>query len=353
MFGRSRRMRQGGDESTNLQSGRDITIHNGIAPEQMGAILRDALDANVPAMRAIAAEEVRQRLDDFANRFTEKTHDSPEALHATSDPDIQAAFISAGIGYARSGDEDLGEILIDLVRDRTQQSSRSLMALVLNDAVDITPKLTDGEIAILTIAWRLLRTTDTSLGDFERLKGLLAEFSNLIPHLPKGDASYLHLQALGCISINPLSSISLGEVFKRSYPGLFSIGYPKDSLPEELEAHQPRLAPLLIPSLHNPNNLQFAALTVDILRSRLKEHGLEDISETVESQFQGSLMSPEKIIEFVSELDPQMSDLDALWGSTALQSLTITAVGMAIAHANWRHLTGKSAPLSIWINEDS
>lgn len=350
MFGNKRRMSQDGEQSENYQAGRDIAVYQGMSPDEVSGLLREALESNALQMRSIAKEELQNRIQDFSERFVEKTKDEPDVIQATSDPDVQAAFIEAGIGFARSGDEDLGEILIDLVADRAKQGTRTLLAVVLNDAVTIAPRLTDGEMAILTIAWRLLRTVDRGLVSLQALAGFIREISDLIPYIPRGDASYLHLQSLGCVGIG-IGSISFDHVWLNSYRGLFTNGFTWEQVPEELSARRDELSPWVIPCLRDASKLQVNALNEDVLKERLKGSVLEAHEGLLVGLMNQHSMNEDKIVEALGAVEPRIHTLREIWTDTPMQHLSVTAVGMAIGHANWRHMTGKHAPLSIWINE--
>lgn len=149
---------EGATGSTNAQAGRDLVVVQGFSPEDVQAVIREVITANALQMRDVAATVADERISHFAEKFIARASDEPELVQATGDPDMQQAVIEAGLGFARSGDEHLADVLLDLLTDRAKEPPRTLLALVINDAVTVAPRVTDGELAILTLYWRLVHT---------------------------------------------------------------------------------------------------------------------------------------------------------------------------------------------------
>lgn len=60
-------------------------------------------------------------------------------------------------------------------------------------------------------------------------------------------------------------------------------------------------------------------------------------------------MRPAEIrAELIAAL-PWMAQLFDLWDSTPIKNLTLTSVGIALAHANMKKRTGRDFDLSIWL----
>jgi hypothetical protein len=78
---------------------------------------------------------------------------------------------------------------------------------------------------------------------------------------------------------------------------------------------------------------------------------LEPYTDAIVELFNRNAMTPEEVLQVLVDIDPTMSHLADTWTATPLCSLRLSAVGMAIAHAHWRQLTGNDAPLAEWISE--
>jgi hypothetical protein len=60
---------------------------------------------------------------------------------------MQYAVFTAQREFARSGDDQLGDILVDILVDRTKEPDRSLLQIVLNESLNVAPKLTADQLA--------------------------------------------------------------------------------------------------------------------------------------------------------------------------------------------------------------
>lgn len=240
--------------------------------------------------------------------------------------------------------------MVDLLADRAEAETRSLLAVVLNDAVAIAPRLTDAEIAILSLHWKLTSVRSTRAGNIEGLREYLeTEIVPLIPLIPMGRASYLHLQALGCAAVAHIGEISFHVLWSEFYGGLFNRGFAPDQLSESFVAELSKHS-LLIPCLQDPARLQLGFQNKDILDARVSELPLSHLKEEIDAIWAQNAMNESEVVEAVSNLHPAMPELANLWANTPLRQLNLSAVGIALAHANCRRLTGDEAPLSVWIN---
>ena len=62
--------------------------------------------------------------------------------------------------------------------------------------------------------------------------------------------------------------------------------------------------------------------------------------------------SDNEIANRLVALDPMWLTLIGKWNSTPLKSLSLSSVGIAIAHSNWHRIhPDADLPLSIWIEE--
>jgi hypothetical protein len=351
MFDRGKKLdQQSGARSINTQAGRDVVIIQGSSLEEVRDFVAEAIHANALEMRQVAREVVEQRIATFSDLLIERAKTDPELVNATADPDMQHALIDAGLGFARSGDEDMAGILVDLLADRSKETSRSLLAVVINDALTIAPRLTDAEIAILTIYWRLAHTMNRGIGTLDALANFVrTDIVPLVPFIPSGDASYLHLQSVGCAVVQ-VTSLSYALLWTETYAGLFTLGFTEDEIPSNLREPLGQ-SNLLIPNLRNPSRLQIKALNEQTLRDMIKGTAAEPFVNEIVNLMKSAPIPYDEMLDLLDQIDPVMRDLATLWVTTPLQNLRLSAVGTAIAHANWRHVTGASAPLSIWISE--
>lgn len=192
------------DDGVAIQSGRDTNF--GVSPEQMQAII-EAIGDQIPKFAAIAKEIADQRLEYFEKiileKFEKRMAEGEANANSFQDPDFQYLIGQAQHAYARSGDADLGDLLGDLIAERSKFPTQSLRSLSLNAAVETTPKLSYLQINQLTYIFilRYLR-----FSGINSLQGIAGSYSVLLDPLRNSlkshQTSLLYLQARGCLSIS-------------------------------------------------------------------------------------------------------------------------------------------------------
>ena len=68
-------------------------------------------------------------------------HDSPESFKRFNEPAIQLILNTVYKEYAKSGDSDLKQRLIDLLIARIKVSEHTFTQILIDDAIRITPKI--------------------------------------------------------------------------------------------------------------------------------------------------------------------------------------------------------------------
>lgn len=343
----------GGDDAEMYQAGRDVNVYRaGLSVADVSFMLERAMRENAFAFRAVAEEVFNDRIHEFAEKwFSRVRNEGEELLAATVDPDVQHVLIQGGISYGRSGDENMADILVDLLAERAKVKTRSLLAVVINDAVEVSPKLTDGEVAILTVSFRLLLTRSPKVTNLQGLSDFLQELAPLVPLLPRGDANYLHLQSLGCGNTVSFAHTPFVDIWTHAYSGFFSNGFTEDAIPDELKALRNH-NDMFMQCLWNPRKLQVNARGFETLDEIIPGTPWEPFKAQLEELMKQSMMDPEEVLDVLSGMAPEMRQLCNIWQNTMLKSLNLSAIGIAIAHANFCRLTGDESQLSTWIDEE-
>ena len=122
-------------------------VHQGLTPGQMKEIL-DIFAGQTTAYAAVARETVDSRLKEFENRVLERfTSAAAENGQTPAEPDFQYALTRAQHAYARSGDRELLETLVDIIDQRSKQMQRNRLTLTLNVSLETVAELTNNEFA--------------------------------------------------------------------------------------------------------------------------------------------------------------------------------------------------------------
>lgn len=214
---------QAGDDSTNIQ-GNNVTVNqqNGMDYLQVRQVAMDVFKSNFYDLGEKVEKLVNDRAEEIVNKYLKKLEEeSPEAINNTEDPDVRYAIYEVQKSYARLGDKEMGDLLVDVLMQRTMNQDESFEKLVLNEALTIIPKLTTKQIDILSLIhiMRYLNFKPEFQIPFEHYYSFLHPFINK-RIIPKKEIFYQHLQYAGCLSIS-IGSSDFNNIIKHKFPHLF------------------------------------------------------------------------------------------------------------------------------------
>ena len=339
-----------GDNSTNIQTGQ-IVVYEGLNYSQVKDLFLDLFKANFDELTGKAVITARARAEEVTETFIKKLQaDNPSGFSKLEDPDFQHALLTVQKEFARNGDQDLGDLLVDLLVDRSKHEQRDILQIVLNESLNTAPKLTNDQLAVLAIIFLFKYTQNFGIGNHQMLGDYFDE--NVLPFadkLSKSNSCYQHLEFSGCGSVG-MGSINLSQILRQIYQGMFLNGF------DEIEVTQREISVGLdsrffIPCLNDPSKFQVRATNKEALEKLLDTYSIsqEDRVKII-ALFDQGLMSDEEIIKKCVSIRPYMEQVFSTWASSSMANFTLTSVGIAIGHANIKRLVGEFANLSIWIN---
>lgn len=342
-----------------VQGGRDVKIEvmnlglnykdvQDIAKNEALIVFRD----NFPKLTDEAMKLVSSRGEAIREDFFSKLQkENPDGIYQASSPDFQDALFTVQKEHSKAGDEDLGALLVDLLIDRTKETSRTTLQIVLNESLHVAPKLTSIHLAVLGVIFFLRYTENVGVVNYQllnqHLSSHIGSFANL---MPKNYGALQHLQFAGCGSIS-MGTISLENIFRNQYCGLFNKGFEVKRLSELGITISGNNATFFVPCLNDVNKLQVNALVRDSLKTMLLNNNvsIED-QQKIEQLFQENMMNDIEIKEKVILDSPFMDSIFNAWMAAKLGNFELTSVGIAIGHANIKRFRGEFSDLSIWIN---
>lgn len=350
MFKNSKQQ-QSGDFSTNVQAGKDVNITQyGISYQDAKDIALDVFKTNFYELAKGANEVAMHRAEEITNNFLNRLQNQgTDALDSMREPDMQYALFTAQKEYARVGDEDLADVLVDILVERSKVNERSLMQVVLNESLEVIPKITNSQLNILSMVFILKYSVNYSVVSIETLNRYLK--NNIVPfteEITKRSSYFQHLEYTGC------ASISIGEsrfisLLKDRYGGIFLKGFEQAEIIKNLtELNLP--LKLVVPSLHDSRLLQFNAMSEEYLKGILNDMNVDQkiILKTVD-MYRSNLMSDEEAEVFLQSVCPETDKVIDYWNNSPMKNMNLTSVGIAIAHANIRRKVSEEYDLSIWI----
>lgn len=340
-----------GDDSTNLQA-QSIVVNHGISYSDAKEIALDVYKANFLQLSKDAAQIARQRAEELTDDFLQKLQQENEsAIESMNEPSMQAALYEAQKQYAKTGDKDLEELLVDILVERASTSERNIHQIVLDEALEVAAKLTAEQMDALTINFLITRTTNQSLINLPAIQNYLqTQVAPFIGNLSNETSCYEHLEYIGCGSLMHMGGLKpIEQIYQESYGGLFSKGFDRERLEKDIE--NPDSYPYLITNcLHDSKLFQVNAINVGVIEQICESHNTpSDVKQKFVNLFNSTRMNPLEIKQYLIKVSPVVEPLFGLWDNSGLSKLILTTVGIAIAQANFRRKTGVKLDLSIWI----
>ena len=344
-----------------VQGGGDVNIevtNNGLSYTDVRAIAKDqaliVFKENFPKFQGEAMKLATERGAAITEEFFKKLQmENPDGINQAGSPDFQDALFTVQKEYAKAGDEELGQLLVDLLVDRTKEPTRTTLQIVLNESLHVAPKLTSTHLAILAVVFILKYTKLQFVENIDSLNQYLTKhilhFANS-DLLPNKEGAFQHLQYTGCGSVS-MGSISLEQLFRTHYGGLFNHGFEESRLLELGITISSKDSIMFMPCLNDLTKLQVKAASMEYLRTFLDIKNTSiDQKQKMELLFQENMFSDEEIKRRVISFSPFMDSIFNAWSYTKLQSFELTSVGIAIGYANIKRISGEFSNLSIWIN---
>lgn len=308
----------------------------------------DLFKANFLDLRDEAATIAYNRAVHFLEAYLkEMAEQGHQEIPEGKSPDFQYVLYQAQKEYARTGDQDLGDLLVQLLIDRTEEKARNLTQIVLNESLIVAPKLTSDQLDALSLIFYLRYTKYLRMNNLSALHWVLDTY--ILPfasELSLKESTYQHLEFASCGTI--LLGNTIQDRFLEQYPGLFSQGFTEEraqgiELPKEVRSS------LIGPCLHNGSLLQVVAIDDETIDRRCNEFDIAGEKAGQLKQLQKQhLMSSDKVREYLTSVRPTMENLCKVWEETPIGKMSLTSVGIAIAHANIKRKTGSNFDLSIW-----
>lgn len=334
-----------------IQAGQNVSIviNQGVTPSEVRQLVIDVLKSNLLDYKGKAHETALQRGEEITDAFLEKlSAEHAEGIKQAETPDFQDALFTVQKEYAKAGDRDLGDLLVDLLVDRTKQADRDILQLVLNESLHIAPKLTRGQVSTLSVVFLLRHTQNRAMTSIEAVAQYMQRHvGHCLSAMSTTDATFRYLESTGCGSVSS-SSVALASIFRQVYPGLFTRGFDQTLLDAQNLSIVARSV-MIMPCLLDPAKFQVAALNNEVLEQKTQQLQPEEVAK-LKGMLTQNQLSDDEIKAAVVGFVPDLKTLFEKWDTSSMARFELTSVGMAIGHANIKRITGEFAPLSVWIN---
>jgi hypothetical protein len=339
-------------ESIAIQAGGNVSIiTTGLTYAEVRDVALGVFRENFYKLAGIAQDTAEIRAREITENFLVKLQkEFPPGLEKSNDPDFQYALFTVQREYARNGDKDLGALLVDLLVDRSKQGQRDILQIVLNESLNTAPKLTENQLAALSIIFLFKYTQSLGVANHQMLGEYLDKYvAPFASKVVSNSACYQHLQFSGCGSIDLRQSL-LENILGLTYQGLFLKGFDANEVTDlgVSIGLDPRF---FIPCFNAPSKVQVCAINKENLSKAFDEFAIvpED-REKITALFDVGKMDNAEVKNTCVGIRPYMAGLFETWSGSSMKNFTLTSVGIAIGHANIKRFTGEFTNLSVWIN---
>lgn len=343
----SKKLQKGGRDSTNIQA---ENINIGIAYGDAKKIAEDVFKANFLKLTDMAEKVAYERVSDLIEKFLEELRvRSPDSVRSFQDPDMQYDLFIAQRDYARSGNQSLFEMLIDLLVERAKANESSILQIVLNEAIATVAKLLPIHLDTLSVNYLVNQIKIQGSKEISDFKDYLRLFIPFCEYISTNGSVYQHLEYTGCSVISHDQGIGmmptpLVGIWKSRYPYLFSRGFSESELLEALPRDYD-LSQLPLTKDSTSHKLYFEINKADELRKLNLGLGPNSMEKLV--HFYNSILeNNENVQKLLLSWFPELELLLSQWHRSLLHRMSLTSVGVAIASANIRRKTGVEFDLS-------
>lgn len=334
-----------------------IVVKTGLSYSDTKALCQDVVREELCKYKAESLMEAERRNNDlfemFADKLNEKQMTDAQALEEFKNPAMQFDYYEAQKAYIKAGTPELAAILSDILVERVNESSRTLLQIALGESIQIAPKLIPSQMATLALVFVMKHTRRLTVNNHDTFSSFL--YDTILPIFHSGvsqkQSEFQHLNFTGC-SQNAAVRKNFSELFLSAYAGLFMKGYLQSNLPNSesgvniLDAYPQ----LFTKCLNDNQKWQINAMSSDSLKEVMDNQNISQADrDIIENLFEKNKMTAQETEDLVISLVPDMREILDYWKNSHISILTLTSVGIVIGAQYAKLITKSEYNLSIWI----
>ena len=200
------------ENSSAIQAGGNVTVNNGLSVAEVKELCLLFLRDNFPALREEAIREAEDNVREFAQELERKIVQNAHfiTLEKFKDPDVQAAINDAVQSSARRGKKANTNVLVDLISERASVSSSDFKDIVISEAVNVVPKLTQEQISYLSFIHFMTHCGRNGLRHVSQLEPFsFMALNSVSAGFGLSDSQKRHIQFAGTCSIMSMMHIDI------------------------------------------------------------------------------------------------------------------------------------------------
>lgn len=332
-----------GENSKNLNVMGDY--HEGLSYKDARQVALDVFKANSSVYTEIAKKTIDERVVNITDDiFTMIYSELPDTVEKLVEPAVQDTLLKIQKEYAKNDDPALKERLIALLKNRLKADEKDMETIVLDEALEIVPKLTGIQLNILSLHLTVLRILHHEVTNRDTFFHMLTSkillfYSNRMSKT----IEYAHLQYLGCTGILSEGSTykPIEEIFRNRYAGLFSRGFSREEFYEYMGIEIQEFQQLITTCQIDKEKYQFNAMNENVLKYSIAQSGKQEYEEKLLQYYKEHIMEVKEIKDDISSHVQGFEELADFWKKTSeFKAMNLTSVGIEIGLLNYNLQTG-------------
>ncbi len=334
-----------------VQTKGDVHIEQniGVSYSDVKDIAHDLFEANFVRLSKSAADIALKRSMKITKKaITKLKKEFGDEFVKANDPNFQSCLYDIQLEYAKTGDDELGDLLLDALVKVCSEDSRSLKGIVFQESLKIIPKLTKTHVVTLSIIFFLRSCSQAGVRNYAMFGHFLDSLVKpLLGKISTHPSCYQHLEFTGCVTFDN-SQPSLASSFKNVFLELFQTGFD-ESVVGSLKLNNNMRQEFISTCLVDNNKFSVWFVPDAGLNAKLNRLNIPiEVQKRVISAYTNHRMSDEKIIKHCIEVRPYMSKLFDVWTSQGINNLRLTTVGIAIGSQHFEKISKTKIDLSNW-----
>mgnify|MGYP007029263471 FL=1 len=334
-----------GENSKNLNVMGDY--HEGLSYKDARQVALDVFKANSSVYTEIAKKTIDERVVNITDDiFTMIYSELPDTVEKLVEPAVQDTLLKIQKEYAKNNDPALKERLIALLKNRLKADEKDMETIVLDEALEIVPKLTGIQLNILSLHLTVLRILHHEVTNRDTFFHMLTSkillfYSNRMSKT----IEYAHLQYLGCTGILSEGSTykPIEEIFRNRYAGLFSRGFSREEFYEYMGIEIQEFQQLITTCQIDKEKYQFNAMNENVLKYSIAQSGKQEYEEKLLQYYKEHIMEVKEIKDDISSHVQGFEEVADFWKKTSeFKSMNLTSVGIEIGLLNYNLQTGRN-----------
>lgn len=326
-----------GHNSNNYQSSNmQIINNNGLSYSDVKDIALTIFEQNFYRLSENAAIEARRRAEELVQKFIDTMYNYKKNLDINifESPGFQHSLVSAQIEYAKSGEEQILDILINVIVERADSTKHTIKNILLDEAIKTIPKLTQSHLNLLSsiFVFSNYRLEITTLD--ELVNKLIFMFKNFMYVIYFGDLFPNHLISMGCATRSSFGR-DLDDIIKAIGLPFFYKGFSMEEAMELVGSSD--LEKALVTSFVDEGYYLIKGRYEEEWRNELKEvlgHSTE-IEKLIDLHKSKQFFSKE-IKSYLVKRDKDIGVIFSYWDRHA-RNLSLTPLGLLIGLLNYRN----------------